>query len=108
MLFIKKVLGITKNQDKAPIVVSPCRSTVCEKNVWITSDIVGLRSAIRKFGVDRFKSNCVRASDGLLWAIRLVLPFFLFQLSVQFDLKSCADQYDLKLFEVWITIDFLS
>jgi len=45
-------------------------STVCEKNVWITSDIVGLRSAIRKFGVDRFKANCVRASDGLLWAIR--------------------------------------
>merc|ERR1719167_1727589 len=46
------------------------KKTVCQKNVWITSDIVGLRSAIRKFGVDRFKSNCVRASDGLLWAIR--------------------------------------
>jgi len=46
------------------------KKTVCQKNVWITSDIVGLRSAIRKFGVDRFKSNCVRASDGLLWAIK--------------------------------------
>lgn len=45
------------------------QTTVCEKNVWITSDIVGLRSAIRKFGIDRFKANCVRASDGLKWAI---------------------------------------
>ena len=45
-------------------------STVCEKNVWIESDIVGLRSAIKKFGVDRFKTNCVKASDGLLWAIK--------------------------------------
>lgn len=45
------------------------QSTACEKNVWITSDIVGLRSAIRKFGIDRFKSNCVRATDGLKWAM---------------------------------------
>jgi len=44
--------------------------TVCEKNVWIESDIVGLRSAIKKFGLDRFKVNCVLASDGLEWAIQ--------------------------------------
>jgi len=55
-------------------VVNSCQKvinqrTVCEKNVWIESDIVGLRSAIKKFGLDRFKVNCVSASDGLTWAI---------------------------------------
>jgi len=46
------------------------QATLCQKKVWIESDIVGLRSAIKKFGLDRFKVNCVLASDGLTWAIQ--------------------------------------
>jgi len=46
------------------------QTTLCQKKVWIESDIVGLRSAIKKFGLDRFKVNCVQASDGLTWAIQ--------------------------------------
>ena len=30
---------------------------------------MGLRSAIKRFGIDRFKANCVKASEGLEWAI---------------------------------------
>jgi len=45
-------------------------ATLCQKKVWIESDIVGLRSAIKKFGLDRFKVNCVLASNGLTWAIQ--------------------------------------
>lgn len=43
--------------------------TKVNKEVWIDSQIVGLRSAIRKFGIDRFKKNCVLATSGFDWAI---------------------------------------
>ena len=31
--------------------------------MWIDSSIVGFRSAIRKFGIDRYKKNCVLATQ---------------------------------------------
>ena len=40
------------------------------KEVWINSEVVGLRRAIRKFGVDRFKKNCILATDGFEWVLR--------------------------------------
>ena len=40
------------------------------KECWIESDIYGLRSAIKKFGIDRFKKNCSRASEGFEWVLR--------------------------------------
>ena len=43
--------------------------THVKKEVWIESDCLGLRSAIKKFGVDRFKKNCVRATDGFEWVL---------------------------------------
>ncbi len=36
---------------------------VC-KQVWIESDVLGFRSAIKSFGVERFKKNCVKATEG--------------------------------------------
>ena len=34
------------------------------KECWIDSSIFGFRSAIKKFGVDRYKKNCGPATEG--------------------------------------------
>jgi len=34
------------------------------KEAWIESGIYGLRSAVKSFGVERFKANCQRATEG--------------------------------------------
>nr|ACO10991.1 PRELI domain-containing protein 1, mitochondrial precursor [Caligus rogercresseyi] len=39
-------------------------STRIVKEVWIESDIFGFRGPIQKFGVERFKNNCVKATEG--------------------------------------------
>ena len=38
--------------------------TLVRKQCWIDSSIVGFRSAIKKFGVERYKKNCGPATDG--------------------------------------------
>jgi len=38
--------------------------TVALKEAWVESRLYGLRSAVKNFGVDRFKKNCVRATEG--------------------------------------------
>ena len=50
--------------------------THVKKEVWIESDCLGLRSAIKKFGVDRFKKNCVAATDGFEWVLNSRLKGF--------------------------------
>jgi len=39
-------------------------TTIAVKEAWIESSFYGLRSAIKSFGVERFKKNCVKATDG--------------------------------------------
>ena len=38
--------------------------TIAVKDAWIDSGLYGLRTAVKNFGVDRFKKNCLRASEG--------------------------------------------
>jgi len=38
--------------------------TIAVKEAWVESKLYGLRSAVKNFGVDRFKKNCVKATDG--------------------------------------------
>jgi hypothetical protein len=38
--------------------------TAIQKQCWIDSSIIGFRSAIRKFGIDRYKKNSVLATEG--------------------------------------------
>jgi hypothetical protein len=61
-------MGVT---ERAVFRASPEDSgvTLIDKQVWIESDIYGLRSAIKKFGVDRFKKNSVAANAGFSWAL---------------------------------------
>ncbi len=44
-------------------------NTEAFKEVWIESDVYGLRSAIKRFGLDRFKKNCVKATEGFEWVL---------------------------------------
>ena len=38
--------------------------TVAVKSAWVESSFYGLRSAIKNFGIERFKKNCVKATEG--------------------------------------------
>ena len=44
--------------------LSSGKETLVRKQCWIDSSIVGFRSAIKKFGVERYKKNCGPATDG--------------------------------------------
>jgi len=44
----------TQNQNQTDVL----------KQAWIGSSIIGFRSAIKKFGIDRYKKNCVLATEG--------------------------------------------
>jgi len=38
--------------------------TLAVKEAWIESGLYGIRSAVKNFGIERFKTNCHRATDG--------------------------------------------
>merc|ERR1712141_203455 len=38
--------------------------TLAIKEAWVESGLYGLRSAVKGFGIERFKSNCVKATEG--------------------------------------------
>jgi len=38
--------------------------TVAQKEGWVESNFYGLRSAIKNFGIERFKKNIVKSTDG--------------------------------------------
>ena len=39
-------------------------TTVAVKEAWIESGLYGVRSAVKSFGIERFKQNCQRATEG--------------------------------------------
>ena len=43
--------------------------TVALKQAWVESNFYGLRSAIKNFGIERFKVNCVKATDGFNYVL---------------------------------------
>jgi len=47
-----------------PCPQDPDNTTLVRKQTWIGSSILGFRTAIRKFGIDRYKKNCVLATTG--------------------------------------------
>lgn len=57
--------------ERSVFVVSPDDPsvTLVEKEVWIESDFLGLRSAIKHFGVERYKKNSMKANEGFAWAL---------------------------------------
>jgi len=52
--------------EKATLTQSPKHQhqTDVTKQAWIGSSIIGFRSAIKRFGIDRYKKNCILATEG--------------------------------------------
>ena len=48
----------------------PETKTIAEKEAWIESGLVGIRSAVKNFGIERFKSNCQKATEGFNFILR--------------------------------------
>jgi len=63
-VFMATVERVTLSQGLASMA-----STSVRKQCWIDSSIVGFRSAIKKFGVDRYKKNCGPATQGMQMVI---------------------------------------
>lgn len=43
---------------------NPTLETIAIKEAWIESGLYGLRSAVKTFGIERFKDNCRKATEG--------------------------------------------
>ena len=65
-LNLRFFMGTTEKVTYKP--KNACK-TIAIKEVWIESEFYGLRSAIKKFGLDRFKKNCVKATEGFDWVL---------------------------------------
>lgn len=64
-------------EEKCVYRVNPENSkwTVCEKTAWISSGLFGFGSAIQAFGLERFRKNAVKASQGFEHVLeRLFVP----------------------------------
>merc|ERR1712025_1107829 len=46
--------------------------TVALKQAWVESNFYGLRSAIKNFGIERFKNNCVKATEGFNYVLERI------------------------------------
>merc|ERR1712080_117345 len=43
--------------------------TIAVKEAWVESGLYGLRSAVKNFGIERFKNNCVKATEGFNYVL---------------------------------------
>lgn len=66
-LNLRVFMGTTEKVTLVP--TEDEKSTKSIKEAWIESDIYGLRSAIKSFGIDRFKKNCDKATKGFEWVL---------------------------------------
>lgn len=49
--------------------------TELERQVWVDSSVLGFARAIQKFGLERYKSNCVKSSKGIQYILnRMFIP----------------------------------
>merc|ERR1711936_865387 len=46
--------------------------TIAVKEAWVESKLYGIRSAIKNFGIERFKNNCVKATEGFNYVLERI------------------------------------
>ena len=73
--------------------------TVAVKSAWVESSFYGLRTAIKNFGIERFKKNCVKATEGFNY----VLEKFSRQQASLRELGTVK----LAEFQVWSPLSFI-
>ncbi|KAH8375267.1 protein preli-like [Drosophila serrata] len=70
-------LGMKKIMNVEEIVVyseQPDGSTLAERRAFVSSQVLGFSRAIRAFGLERFKSNGVKAFNGFNHVLRRMFP----------------------------------
>lgn len=60
---LTKFMGTTEKATFLPHPIDQTQTSV-KKECWIDSSIFGFRSAIRKFGIERYKKNCILSTQG--------------------------------------------
>lgn len=48
--------------------------TIASRSAWIESSIFGFSRAIQAFGLDRFKKNCVKMTNGFNFVLANMFP----------------------------------
>lgn len=48
--------------------------TIATRSAWVDSSVFGFATAIRAFGLDRFKKNCHKAGDGFNYVLQHMFP----------------------------------
>lgn len=48
--------------------------TVASRSAWIDSSVYGFSRAIQAFGLDRFKKNCTKMSNGFNYVLAHMFP----------------------------------
>jgi len=66
---LNRFMSTVEKATFTPSVELPDKETRVEKECWIDSSIFGFRSAIKNFGVGRYKRNCLPATRGFKWAL---------------------------------------
>lgn len=46
------------------------QETIAIKEAWIESGLYGIRSAVKSFGIERFKQNCLKATEGFNYVLQ--------------------------------------
>lgn len=79
----KKILYVSNNciffqsiVEKVVYQVSDENSewTVAKRSAWIDSQVFGFSRAIQAFGLDRFKKNCAKMSEGFNYVLTNMFP----------------------------------
>ena len=66
-----KIVPIKASENlHRPLHDMPESTTNVVKKVWIESDVLGLRSAIKKFGIDRYQRNYQAAAEGFEYVLK--------------------------------------
>jgi len=48
--------------------------TIARRSAWIDSQVFGFSRAIQAFGLDRFKKNCIKMSEGFNYVLTNMFP----------------------------------
>jgi len=70
---LNRIMSVIEKVIYTPDPINPGQ-TVANRMAWIDSQIYGFRRAIEAFGLDRFKNNSTKASDGFNYILRMLYP----------------------------------
>ena len=65
--------------------------TIAVKEAWVESGLYGFRSAVKSFGIERFKKNCHRATEGLNHVLEQLASQQHYLAAIRLVIRCCDD-----------------